>query len=124
MTKYQSAIIMALLGLAGSGLSASADVADCRAAIGSAPLEGTNASRQGEVIVVGRLPERHYLVIVPTDNVAVLAQVQACVPGAFITRSRLGPYIQAGIFEQRFLAENLSSLLRDEGIRARVIYIR
>ncbi|NJM85694.1 MAG: hypothetical protein HC873_16105 [Leptolyngbyaceae cyanobacterium SL_1_1] len=97
---------------------------DCRAAISFIQAEGTNASRQGDVVVVGRLPERRYLVIVPTDDEAVLERVQACVPGAFISRSRLGSYIQAGIFAQRLLAENLSSLLQDEGIRSRVIYVR
>lgn len=118
------ALLVALWGLASGEASTLAETENCRAAIGTNPFENTNTLRQGEVIVVGRLPERHYLVIVPTDDAAVLEQVQACVPGAFITRSRLGPYIQAGIFDRRFLAENLSSLLRDEGIRARVIYVR
>ncbi len=73
--------------------------------------------------VIGRQSDQHYGVIVPEAySLAVLAQVQICIPDAFWVESRFGPYIQSGFLYRRVEAEALSKALESQRINARVVY--
>lgn len=87
-------------------------------------VTGFNTIAQGEIIVLGRSQDYRYGVIVPSNDPAVLGAVQQCVPDAFLTRSRLGTYVNAGAFADRAAAESLSWFLRSRGLDARVVYFR
>lgn len=63
-----------------------------------------------------------YIVVIPGDNINVVNRVQARGFRAYLDRSRLGNFINAGTFTNREEAENLSALLRQEGLDARVAY--
>ena len=82
-----------------------------------------NAVRQVGSIIIGRLPGRNYVVVIPGRREALLNAVRQCVPDAFLAKSRLGFYIQAGAFSSRAAAESLVWLLRSQGFQnARVVY--
>ncbi|NET36906.1 MAG: hypothetical protein F6K19_33580 [Cyanothece sp. SIO1E1] len=104
-------------------LALSAQAAPCESEL--TDLE-TNliTSQQGDVIVIGRPLMTRYVVAVPRRSDNTLDAVRQCVPDAFITRSRFGPYVYAGAFPNRNRAESLSALLRSEGLDARVIFVR
>ncbi|NJN74893.1 MAG: peptidoglycan-binding protein [Limnothrix sp. RL_2_0] len=66
-------------------------------------------------------PEDGYNVIVPARNNDLLAQVRIIVPGANLGRTRLGSYVHAGTYSNRYDAESLSNKLKARGLDARVV---
>jgi hypothetical protein len=82
-----------------------------------------NSQVQGEVIILGKIPDAPYVVVVPLAGDAdILATVQQCVEDSFQTRSRLGQYIQAGAFAERSAARQLTRHLHSLGLDARTVY--
>ena len=81
-----------------------------------------NTQTEGDIIIIGAQPNRRYQVILGGQNSAALAEIRACIPDAFATRSRIGPYIQVGSFENRRDAETVRRILRKEGYQVRVNY--
>lgn len=81
-----------------------------------------NNFRQGDVIVIGKVPNRPYVVVVPGQSEQLLNVVRRYVPDAFLAQHRLGAYIYAGGSANRHEAECLSSVLRSHGLDARVVY--
>ncbi|NJR40259.1 MAG: hypothetical protein HC781_17335 [Leptolyngbyaceae cyanobacterium CSU_1_4] len=82
-----------------------------------------NFEQQADVIILGKLPNASYVVIVPLNgNTELLSEVRQCVADAFQTESRLGKYIQAGAFAQRSAAHQLTRQLYSLGLDARTIY--
>jgi hypothetical protein len=89
------------------------------------PCKSHNFQVQGEVIILGRIPDAPYVVVVPLRGDAdILATVQQCVEDSFQTRSRLGKYVQAGAFAERSAARQLTRHLHSLGLDARTVYIR
>jgi hypothetical protein len=82
-----------------------------------------NTSYPGKVILIGRLPQQHYVVIVPGTQ-ATLQQVRNYVDDAFLITSRLGNYVQAGAFFDWEQAKCLSDHLRSRRIDAQIVYFR
>ncbi|MEH2326512.1 MAG: hypothetical protein V7K32_23705 [Nostoc sp.] len=81
-----------------------------------------NSFRQGDVIVIGKVPNRHYVVVVPGKSEQLLNVVRSYVTDAFLAHHRLGAYVYAGGSANRHEAECLSSVLRSHGLDARVVY--
>jgi hypothetical protein len=63
------------------------------------------------------------VVVVPIRNADTLYEVRQYVPTAFTTESRLGDYVNAGQYNDRYTAESLSSQLRSYGLDARVEFL-
>jgi peptidoglycan hydrolase-like protein with peptidoglycan-binding domain len=64
-----------------------------------------------------------YVVIVPNESGDKLSQVRRSgFFEAFLTNSRLGDYVNVGVFNNRARAESRSQLLRSRGLDARVAY--
>jgi peptidoglycan hydrolase-like protein with peptidoglycan-binding domain len=63
-----------------------------------------------------------YIVVVPFNNNDILNRVRLYVPNAFSEQSSLGNYVNAGAFGDRESAEQLSKMLRSNGLDARVQY--
>lgn len=63
-----------------------------------------------------------YVVVVPNQSSDTLFKVRQSVYYAFPDNSRLGSYVNAGVFNNRALAESRSQLLRSRGFDARVVY--
>jgi peptidoglycan hydrolase-like protein with peptidoglycan-binding domain len=61
-----------------------------------------------------------YRVIVPISNNDTLSKVQQYIPNAVTEKSNLGDYVNAGAFNDRKQAENLTKMLRSYGLDARV----
>ncbi len=76
------------------------------------------------VIVIGRQPDRPYQVVVTRASEATFAEIRACVPDAYLTRSRTGRYIQVASFSKRQDAEIIYRILRRYGHPARLFYLR
>jgi hypothetical protein len=85
-------------------------------------IKTANSFRQSDVIVIGRVPERPYVVVVPDKSDKMLNLVRSYIADAFLAQHRLGTYIYAGGFSKREQAECLSHLLRSQGLDARVVY--
>jgi hypothetical protein len=83
-----------------------------------------NTQTNGDVIVIGAQPNRRYHIIVANGDDTVLAGIRTCVLDAFVSQSKLGPYIQVGSFDRRSEAEAIQRILRREGYRTRIIYWR
>jgi hypothetical protein len=81
-----------------------------------------NQAVVGEVIVIGRLADRPYWVIIPGNDAATLTAVRACATDAFSSGSRLGDYLQVGAFARRSEAEQIARAFRRSGLPARVVY--
>ncbi|MBW4515522.1 MAG: hypothetical protein KME11_09880 [Timaviella obliquedivisa GSE-PSE-MK23-08B] len=86
-----------------------------------------NFEQQEDVIILGKLPNAPYVVIVPLNgdadsNADVLSEVQQCVADSFQAESGLGKYIQAGAFARRSAAQQLTQHLYSLGLDARTIY--
>lgn len=100
----------------------------CQSLLGRRP--GFNTTVQDDIWQVGRLPEQHYVVIVPVRSQRrdpshakiTLETLKHCSSDMFLMESHLGNYIQAGSFYRRTEAEDLSQILRCKGFDARVIY--
>lgn len=65
--------------------------------------------------------EDGYNVVVPARSNDLLAQVRIIVPGANIGRTRLGSFVDAGTYSNRYDAESLSNKLKARGLDARVV---
>jgi hypothetical protein len=83
-----------------------------------------NSDSQDNVIVIGRVAARPYVVVVPNQSVTALDIAKKYNNHAFLAQHRLGTFIYAGGFAKRQQAECLSNLLRDHGLDARVVYFR
>ena len=84
--------------------------------------KSVNSVQQNNVIVIGKVPNRPYVVVVPGNSEQLLNFVRQYVSDAFLAKHRLGAYIYAGSSTKREEAECLSSVLRYHRIDARVIY--
>jgi hypothetical protein len=88
-----------------------------------APCAPHNSQQQEDVVILGKLPAAPYIVIVPLrGDEDLLSTVRQCVTDSFQTESRLGKYIQAGAFSQRWAADRLTRQLLALGLDARTIY--
>lgn len=83
-----------------------------------------NTQTNGDTIVIGAQPDRRYRVVLARQDETALAEIRACIPDAFATRSSFGPYIQIGSFDNRRDAEIIRRILSKEGYQVRVTYIR
>lgn len=83
-----------------------------------------NSVRDNNVIVIGQVPARPYVVVVPGKSDKLLNLVRNYISDAFLAQHRFGTYVYAGGSPRREEAECLSHFLRSEGIDARVIYFR
>ncbi|MTJ50286.1 hypothetical protein [Dolichospermum sp. UHCC 0259] len=84
--------------------------------------KSANTVQQNNVIVIGKVPNRPYVVVVPGSSEKLLKFVRNIAADAFLAKHRLGTYIYAGSSHKREEAECLSSVLRYYRIDARVIY--
>lgn len=73
---------------------------------------------------IGQQPQKNnrYVVVIPIFANDTLNRVRQYLPQAFLAKSGLGDYVNAGSFSQRSDAERLSDQLRDRGFDARVEY--
>jgi hypothetical protein len=97
---------------------------NCTVNSSSAITESGNSVSQGNVIVIGRVTTRPYVVVIPNHSNTALDTVKKYIGDAFLAQHRLGPYIHAGGFAQRKQAQCWSNLLRYHGLDARVVYFR
>ncbi|MGB2925797.1 MAG: peptidoglycan-binding protein [Limnothrix sp.] len=65
--------------------------------------------------------KKGYRVVVPARNIELLARVKVVVPNAVLGRTRLGNFVDAGTYTNRFDAESLSNKLKARGLDARVV---
>lgn len=72
--------------------------------------------------VPGEVINLRYIVAIPSDDPQKLALARSIAPGAFITQSRLGNYINAGAFDDRDPAQTQADILRAYGLDAQVRY--
>jgi hypothetical protein len=86
--------------------------------------KSVNSVRQNDVILIGQVPNRSYVVVVPSNSDRVLNIVRSYVADAFLAKHRLGTYIYAGASNRRQEAECLSHVLRYHKLDARVVYFR
>ena len=107
------------------GVPALAQIEAARGAVCNPRGLAFNAIATNRVIILGQSPARPYIVVVPGQRLDVLNTVRQCIPDAFITRSKLGYYIQAGGFPNRHAAESMVSTLHLLGLtNARVVRFR
>ncbi len=81
-----------------------------------------NSDRQNNVIVIGRLPNNHYVVVIPGDSERLLNTVKSYITDAFLAKDKRGAYIHAGGFTNPQEAECVSNFLRSYRLDARVVY--
>jgi hypothetical protein len=67
-------------------------------------------------------PKNSYVVVVPVHDDNTLREVRRYVPGAVFNSSSQGSYVNAGEFPDRDSAELLVSVLRSQGLDAKVVY--
>ncbi len=95
---------------------------NCTAMSLSEVNESVNTFKEGNVIVIGRVPNHRYVVVVPGKSDKLLNTVRNYIANAFMAHHRLGTYVYAGGFSQRQDAECVSLFLRSHGLDARVVY--
>lgn len=83
-----------------------------------------NSAQDGDTIVLGRVPNHPYVVVIPGDSPTQLQNLRRYVQDALIMTSRFGPYIQVGAFQQRQPAEQVSRWLAGLGFNTRVVFWR
>lgn len=66
--------------------------------------------------------QNRYVVVIPIHNADTLNKVSQYITNPVVEKSSLGDYVNAGRFNNRAEAENLSKLLRSYGLDARVEY--
>ncbi|MEA5578568.1 hypothetical protein [Anabaena sp. UHCC 0451] len=86
--------------------------------------QSMNNVRQSNAIVIGKVSERPYIVVVPGNSNQLLNLVRSYVADAFLAQHRLGAYVYVGGYANRFQAECWSYLLKSHGLDARVVYFR
>jgi hypothetical protein len=84
--------------------------------------KSANSVRQQDVIIIGQVSDRPYVVVVPGDSYQLLNVVRSYIADAFLTKDRRGSYIYAGASNRRQEAECLSELLKYRKLDARVVY--
>jgi len=84
--------------------------------------KSANTIQQNNTILIGQVPNRPYVVIVPGNSDRLLNMVKKYVSDAFLAKHSFGDYIYAGGSANRGESECLSNLLRYHGIDARVVY--
>lgn len=83
-----------------------------------------NPGTGGDPLFV-RVTLKGYVVVIPTGNNAVVAQVQSSYPSAIPARNRRGRFMYMGDYPNRAEAERQSAVLRSQGFtNARVVYFR
>jgi hypothetical protein len=89
-----------------------------------------------EIIVLGRLPQHHYVVIIPvspltltpkesiktTPQFLLLQRIRTILPQAFLSRHSLGHYIYVGGFDRFGLAQEQLKQIQPNIPNARVVY--
>ncbi|WP_353930611.1 hypothetical protein WJM97_20465 [Okeanomitos corallinicola TIOX110] len=80
--------------------------------------------RTRNVIVIGQVSEKPYVVVVPGNSDKILNQIRKYANDAFLTKNRLGPYIYVGGYTNRSQAQCWTHLLNSQGLDARVVYFR
>ena len=102
----------------------------------STPTEEKLPAIQAEIIVLGRLPQHHYVVIIPvstltpttkepimtTPQFVLLQRIRTIVPQAFLARHSLGQYIYVGGFEKLGLAQQQLRQIQPNIPNVRVVY--
>lgn len=83
-----------------------------------------NTETWDEVIHIGALPWRPYSVILPAPETDDLTAIRRCVPDAYHSQSRLGPFVQVGSFLTRAEAEAVHRQFTAAGYSTRVIHRR
>lgn len=81
-----------------------------------------NSAKQNNVILVGKLPNNPYVVVIPGDSERLLNTVKSYITDAFLAKHKLGTYIHAGGFKNPQDAECVSNFLRSYSLDARVVY--
>ncbi|MBD2085700.1 hypothetical protein NDI49_22150 [Trichocoleus sp. ST-U3] len=104
--------------------ASSVQASPCSELLNISQRPGFNTRQEGNLIVLGRLPKYHYVVVVPSGSEATLEQVRQCVPDALIAKSNLGNYILAGSFPDQSSAKSIYYALRSLRLDARIIYVR
>jgi peptidoglycan hydrolase-like protein with peptidoglycan-binding domain len=69
----------------------------------------------------GNTELRGYTVVIPTRGNDILNAVRGIAPNATVGRNRLGNFVNAGSYGNRFDAESLSNKLKAKGFDARVV---
>ena len=99
-------------------------------------LTPTAAATPTESIVLGRLPQHHYVVIIPVSTLTpmpkeliraapqflLLQKIRTIAPQAFLARHFLGQYIYAGGFDRLELAQQQLRQIQPDIPNARVMY--
>ena len=74
-----------------------------------------NTAEGDDRIVIGRVNDRPYIVLLTSDLQDNLSPIRACIPDAFLTSSSLGSYIHIASFDNyrdaRELADHMSESL-------------
>ena len=81
-------------------------------------------STQRNVIVIGQVSTKPYVVIVPGNSEQLLNRVRRYANNAFLAQHKLGAYVYVGGYPNRFQAQCWSNLLKSRGLDARVVYFR
>ena len=134
--------ISLVIGLIASVISITAEMPSSAIADQvSTPIEATLPADQSEIIVFGRLPQHHYVVIIPvstlrpmtkepittTSQFVLLQKIRTIAPQAFLARHSLGQYVYVGGFEKFGLAQQQLRQIQLRQIQpnisnARVVY--
>lgn len=94
---------------------------DCRFLV--SPQEFNTFESVDDRIVIGRVSDRPYIVLLTHDLQENLPELRACVPDAFLTSSRLGRYVHIASFNNYREAKELSNFINDSlGIDVRIIH--
>jgi hypothetical protein len=86
--------------------------------------QSMNNVTKNNVIVIGKVSARPYVVVIPGDSEHILNRVRRYVSEAFVAQNRLGTYVYVGGYANRFQAECWTHLLKSQGFDARVVYFR
>ena len=82
--------------------------------------QGFNTTEIDDRVVIGRVDNRPYIVLVTSDLQDNLPVIRACIPDAFLTSSSLGSYVHIASFDNyrdaRDLADHMSESL-DTNVR-------
>lgn len=85
--------------------------------------QGYNTSEGDGRIVIGRVRERPYVVLLTSDIEDNISAIRACIPDAFLTSSSLGSYMHIASFNNYREAKELADHMNDSlGIDVRIIH--
>lgn len=107
-----------LLWLTPTRLSAQSE--ECRFLV--SPQE-FNTSEENDRVVIGQIRGRPYTVLLNYEIQSNLPLIRACIPDAFLTSSRRGPYIHIASFDTYRDARDLADVISNSlNIDIRVIH--